>query len=411
MATRGVSLEVRVYGVHVGELSRDRDGRVRFAPDARWLARRQRPRLGWAFLVDPSPRVAGTGLPTWFDNLLPEAGSPLRRWISKQLGLRETDGPGLLRAVGRDLPGAVEVTGEAEGPLDAPAPAPQGELRFSLAGLQLKLSMVRDGARFTLPARDETGRWIVKIPDEGLADLPEVEQATTSWARAVGLPVPDHHVLEVEALRGIDPALLGTPRRSFAVRRFDRRADGGRVHQEDFAQALEIGAAHKYGDSGPRRVSYDGLSRLVRDMCGEQAQGDFLDRVAFAIASDNGDAHLKNWSLQWDVDGRPRLSPCYDQVCTVAWPASFGWELPRGPALALAFGRSRRFRALDQDALRRFMARANAPDGDARVLAALERARAAWPAVADEAPPGMRDALVSHWRHVPLLRRMGPLAS
>lgn len=409
MPTARVSLDVKISGHRVGALSRDREGSIRFTPDARWVERRQRPRLGWAFLVNPSPRVAGTGLPAWFDNLLPDAGSPLRRWICGQLGLRETDSPGLLRALGRDLPGAVEVTGEAAPPEDGSSPEAPGQLRFSLAGLQLKLSMVRDGHRFTLPARDASGRWIVKIPSEDLVELPEVEQATMTWARAMGLPVPSHHLLDVEALKGLDPGLLGTPRRAFAVERFDRRADGGRVHQEDLAQALEVRPEHRYEDTGPRRVSYDGLSRLVRDACGEDAQGEFLDRLAFIIASGNGDAHLKNWSLQWGVDGYPRLSPCYDQVCTVAWPARFGWEHPNGPALALAFGRCRAFAKLDRRVLTRFTERAEAPHAADRIFSALERARSTWPRVVEQAPARMRQALALHWRRVPLLRHVGEL--
>jgi hypothetical protein len=42
-------------------------------------------------------------------------------------------------------------------------------------------------------------------------------------------------------------------------------------------------------------------------------------------------------------------------------------------------------------------------------MAALERARDAWPSVVDQAPQRMRSALASHWRQVPLLASVGEL--
>ncbi|HCF61131.1 MAG TPA: hypothetical protein DFS52_24430, partial [Myxococcales bacterium] len=68
-------LEVRVSGQRVGVLARERHGAIRFTPDAAWLEGGQHPPLGLAFLTDPSPRLAGTGLPPWVHNLLPRGGS------------------------------------------------------------------------------------------------------------------------------------------------------------------------------------------------------------------------------------------------------------------------------------------------------------------------------------------------
>jgi serine/threonine-protein kinase HipA len=406
---RRLALEVRVYGELVGHLHRDREARTRFSPDASWLSRGQRPPLGLALLAQPGPRLAGTGLPLWFDNLLPELGSALRGRICRQLNLRESDAPALLRAVGHDLPGAVEVSGDAdEDESSNSEPVPEGRLRFSLAGMQLKLSMLRSDDRFALPARGQTGRWIVKIAGERLPELVEVEGATMAWARRAGFSVPRHQVLPAEALIGVDRTLIGQAPSVFAIERFDRQPEGSRVHQEDFAQALEIGASHKYGDTGPRRTSYDGLARLVRDASGPEAQGDFIERVAFVVASGNDDAHLKNWSFQWGRDHRPRLAPCYDLVSTISWP-EFGWQRTGGPSLALALGRSRRFANLDLERLERFVERAEAADGRARFLGALERARAEWPLVAESAPQRMREAVAEHWRAVPLLRYVGLL--
>jgi serine/threonine-protein kinase HipA len=112
-------------------------------------------------LAQPGVRVARTGLPPWFENLLPEEGGALRRLICKPLGLRAGDSASLLVALGKDLPGAVEVTGstiEATGETSVDAHDDQRlgpALRISLAGLQLKFSMSMDGDRLVLPAKGQ----------------------------------------------------------------------------------------------------------------------------------------------------------------------------------------------------------------------------------------------------------------
>lgn len=400
-------LEVLVYGTRVGTLVPHSQERMRFVPDPLWLDGGQRPPLGLSWLVDPSPRIGRRSLPAWFDNLLPEPGTVLRRWLCRHHELHETDSPGLLAALGTDLPGAVEVRGEPDRADPGEFPQePEGHMRFSLAGMQLKLSMLRRGDRFVFPARDEHGSWIVKLPGEQFPELPEIEAATMTWARAFGLEVPEFQVLPIELVQGVDLKSLGEPVRAFAIKRFDRQ-DVGRVHQEDFAQALEFEPEHKYGD-GPRGTSYDALGLLVRDACGIEEQNEFVDRLAFVVASGNDDAHLKNWTFQWGHNHKPWLSPCYDLVATISWPA-FGWDTPKGPTLALGLGKTRRFAELTRHNLQRFARRASAVDGSERFLAALERTREAWLSMEDQAPGRMREALEEHWSRVPLLRQLGGL--
>src|SRR5690606_13027497 len=107
-----------------------------------------------------------------------------------------------------------------------------------------------------------------------------------------------------------------------AVRRYDRD-DGHKIHQEDFAQVVNLAPKHKYD-----HVSYEQLIRLVDDILGGDGRDEMIRRLVFMIASGNGDAHLKNWSLVYRDQVHARLAPLYDQVATVAWP-----ELPRTLAL------------------------------------------------------------------------------
>lgn len=400
-----LSLEVKIYGSYVGTIRCQRDGRIRFLIHECHPAEHL-PRLGWAFLVDSRARDGGRRLPAWLENLLPEIGSPLRRWACQEHGLHEDDGPELLKALGRDLPGAVEILDPRE-----PDAYEDATLRFSVAGLQPKLSMLRrDDDRFVLPARDELGDWFVKLAGPRYGDLPLVEHATMSWARAAGLDVPDQRLVPVEQLIDVDSTFLAGTTTAFAIRRFDRVA-GERVHQEDFAQALEIHPFDKYGGPGRLAVSYDCLTRLVADACGDEGRGEMIDRVAFMVACGNDDAHLKNWSFQWIAgEARPRLSPCYDLVSTVAW-SDFGWGAEPEPELALPLGGSKHLVDLDATRVRLLAKRVGAADGEERFVSALERAQQAWREHEAEAPERMRVGLREHWSRVPVLRSLGGLTA
>lgn len=400
----------------VGSIEVDRRGDHSFTPDPAWLASGQRPRLGLYFLQRPQ-RVASTHLPLWFENLLPERDSPLRRRLARHHDLREGQSFDLLRVLGRDLPGAVRVEGDealepgGEAGGDAATEVAGGALRFSLAGVQLKFSVTARGTNLTLPVGSDEGSWIVKLAGRGFEDLPAVELATMSWARETGLPVPECRLVRVADVGGLESFAPTGEEVAFAIRRYDRSEAGVRVHQEDFAQIVHVDPQHKYGDTGPRRMSLDGLAKLAADACGEDALAALVERFAFVVASGNGDAHLKNWSIVYPDGVRPELAPCYDQVCTVAWPEEFGWSGPSVPKLGLRLGGARKFSHLGRPTLAAFAERVGlvARQVEERFMAALERARATWPSVADSAPACMREALVEHWARVPLLDELGGL--
>jgi serine/threonine-protein kinase HipA len=412
-------LQVNLPGQQVGELQRERSGRVTWLPLREWELGDQRPRLGIAFLRKPGPRCAGTGIPAWFENLLPEQGSALRSRLSSVHGLREGDSYGLLRSIGMDLTGAVEVTPqESAGSQVGTAEQAEGtaslqshseladRLRFSLAGMQLKLSMSMANDRLVLPTTGPKGLWIVKLPGREYEALPEVERATMSWAKAAGFDVPTHFTVGTDQLDGVPESWRNDVPKAFAVRRFDRRDDGSKIHQEDLCQALELLPHHKYGDAGGQRVSLDGVLRFVVDAVGEESAMEMSRRIGFIIASGNGDAHLKNWSLLWGNAERPTLTPCYDFVATVSWRDRHGWALPRGPALALGLGGVRQFAALDMAALTRHALKAGFAWAKQETLRGIERARDAWASVEGDMPPLMRDAVIEHWASVPVLKTM-----
>jgi serine/threonine-protein kinase HipA len=246
----------------------------------------------------------------------------------------------------------------------------------------------------------------VKIPGALFPELPEIEAATMAWANAAGLTVPSFRVLRSDAVEGVSPRIMDASPTVFAIERFDRKVDG-RIHQEDLAQVFEVPPACKYGDAGALRrhgkIRYSGVARMIEDLCGEKGRYEFLERLAFVVASGNGDAHLKNWSLQWSHEHRPWLSPCYDLVATVSWP-----DQDKSLALELIPGVSR-FSSVDRATLRTFVAATGAKEAEDHFLAALQRAKATWKMISDRAPLRMRAALVEHWQQVPVLRELGGL--
>jgi len=266
----------------------------------------------------------------------------MREFITRELGLKTENETELLALVGLDLPGAVEVVAETA-PADHSSAARfeaeqvrrdvgSGEpvVRFSVAGVQLKLSMVADQKALRLPGRGELGGNYVKFPGS-YPFIPENEYAMMSLASRCGIDIPE--------VRLVDGADLGPLPRSFerfrgskvyVIERFDRVVSGEKAHIEDMNQVANQWPEQKY-----EGASYESLGRTIRALCGEEDFLQYVRRVAFNILVGNEDAHLKNWSLWYPDRSRPRLSPAYDIVSTVIYE-----DLARETGLKIGGSRS-----------------------------------------------------------------------
>jgi serine/threonine-protein kinase HipA len=251
--------------------------------------------------------------------------------------------------------------------------------------------------KLVLPAAGKRGQFIVKLAGNDYPDLANIENATMGWARLAGFSVPEHRIADTSTIDGLSEELAQSSRTVFVVRRFDRQEDGAKVHQEDFCQCLGLHPSSKFGDRSPR-VSFDGVLRFVVDVCGEAQGRELSRRLGFVIASGNGDAHLKNWSVQWGADKRPTLAPLYDQVSTVAFPKP-------SPSLALRVGREDRFAHLDTSALHAF-SRRSFEWAASEVMTGVEAAARSFDELSDTftIPSSMREGLAEHWRSTPILR-------
>lgn len=397
----GRTAQVRLGRFVVGQLLDTDDNAVEFAVDPDYGTMDQRPVLGQWF--EDRRRTTQRGerpgaLPPFFANLIPEGD--LKLTLMERLGLAYDDDFGLLCAVGGDLPGAlvVELVEGTTSPRTAPSselPRDTDGLRFSLAGVQLKFSMVRGADRFHMPGRDQHGGWIAKISYERFPDLAANEWTTMEWARGVGIEVPRTELRTLAELVGV-PHDGAADAQVFLIERYDRGIDGTRTHQEDFQQIVGRRPNKKYDD-----MTYDRLALLVTNVIGAEAYDEFIRRLAFVVASGNNDAHMKNWSVVYPDGITPQWSPLYDQVFTARWP-----EYARAPALKV--DGAREFAEID---LRHFEVLATRCGADADATAAIvaatvARAVDAWGEVREHpnVTSEYREALRRHWQRTPLLR-------
>ena len=82
---------------------------------------------------------------------------------------------------------------------------------------------------------------------------------------------------------------------------------------EDFAQIL-VKYPHEKYDS----ANYEQIGRVIYVYSGDGLADvqQLARRLLTNILLANGDAHLKNWSLLYEDQVTPRLSPAYDIVTT-----------------------------------------------------------------------------------------------
>ncbi len=327
---------VSLHGIEVGTIScYASKSSFRFIDEYYW--RVDRPVLGFWFENGMRRETSAKGqlvLPLWFSNLLPEG--LLRTIVCAQHGLREENEPGILGALGDDLPGAVTVSrigdptpGSSDDAVrsgDFASSSADSLIRASIAGNVLKFSMKSCDQRLTLPGSGEYGDRIVKLPPPGEYDaLVHNEFYVMSLAKACDIEVPDFDVVHRENVEIAPSDWVTQEEHAFSIARFDR-SDQGRVHMEDFCQAGNL--------PGFQRSKYQSSVEYVMKVAYRNydlpSLVECVRRTVFNMLCGNDDAHLKNWSLVYPDRRNGVLSPAYDLVCTAVY-----FDRPQDMALKL----------------------------------------------------------------------------
>ncbi|WP_018636857.1 type II toxin-antitoxin system HipA family toxin [Parafrankia elaeagni] len=342
-------LVVELYGTQVGVLSgpwRSFD----FVPD---------PAAVDIFGLDStilSASIPLTAVPTrarkdrrqnFFRELLPEAR--MLSLLAQQAGVNELDVIGMLRSYGRDVAGALQiwdpaVPGEPKQPALEPLTAagvadmlthvqrdPLGNRaatgKTSLAGVQDKIVLARTNESWNRVIDGWPSTHILKPRSRDHPTMIYDEEFGARIARAAGLTSTATWIEEFEGV----PAVV--------IERYDRSPDApqGRIHQEDFNQALGAAGNQKYQKYGGR-VSLERVSRVFSAVGDEESLRRLFGLVVVSVAVGNLDLHAKNISLVHRPDGSMTLSPAYDVV-----PQA---HLPTDGEIALAIAGEYRHSAL-----------------------------------------------------------------
>lgn len=352
-------LDVLLHGVRAGQVVDLGGDRSIFSLDDDYIAAPNRSTLSLGFKtasggVSLVPKARRSKVDPFLSNLLPEGR--LRDYMAERSGIHPSREFQLLKALGQDLPGAVVVRPHRDERGIDPEPADEirhvpkeAPLKFSLAGVQMKLSAIRTATGgLTIPGSGLGGDWIMKFPSEKFRAVPENEFWMMKFAQHLGFNVPEFDLVSVTDIAGLPSGVRTDLGDVFVIRRFDRTPGRGRVHMEDFAQIFRVYPEDKY-----RKGNFDMIARLLWAETGEKGITDFLERIVFNAAIGNGDMHLKNWTLLYADGKTPTLAPLYDYLSTLTY---VGQE-----DLGLNFDGTKRFLDLTEERFAHFIDRAKLP--------------------------------------------------
>lgn len=355
-------LEIRLHGQPIGTLTRFAGDRNLFTFTEAYRTDPARPALSLAFKTDLGELISDfpptqARIHPFLSNLLPEG--PMRDFLAARAGVNPSREFFLLRALGRDLPGAVtaipadgqDMPDRAHGQTASTGQEDEAQaavLRFSLAGVQLKFSAMNGtGKGLTIPTHGSGGQWIVKLPSREFSGVPENEFSMMILARLIGIEIPEIRLVDLGDISGLPERMATLKGQAFAIRRFDRQ-EGHSVHMEDFAQIFGIYPEAKYEKAGYRNIA------KVIAIESESDIPEFIRRLTFCTLIGNADMHLKNWSMIYTDPRRPSLAPAYDLLSTVPYI--------QDTQAALKFSRTKRFDQFTEDELSHLAAKAMLPE-------------------------------------------------
>lgn len=183
---------------------------------------------------------------------------------------------------------------------------------ISISGVQEKLSAIVSEKKIRLTKEGEQGRYIIKpAPDykhlRYREQIPANEHLTMQIAR------------QVYKIKTADNAIVffADGKKAYLTKRFDYTKDGMKIPQEDFS-SLASKSVETHGKDFKYTGSYEDAAMLIRKniVAWQVEMSHFFTLVVFNYIFSNGDAHLKNFSIQQTPAGDYLLTPAYDLLNT-----------------------------------------------------------------------------------------------
>lgn len=327
-------LVVYLDGKRCGAVEQTPTGNVTFGYDEDYRLQRGATPLSLSMPLAAAMHKKSAILP-YRQGLLPDSEEALNA-IARRYAVSSRSPIALLKYVGADVAGAVQIVSPETDPSDAVGPRGKSRVvddseigtmlrqvlgeyaegvpymgsvgNFSLAGAQPKLALFKNKqGRWAMPEGATPTTHILKPVAGTIRRIDVVEQMTMSAARILDCDVA---ASTLQTFDGLDV---------FVTERYDRKFENGhwhRLHQEDFCQSLSVPPDKKYQhrDGGPGLAKIAAHIRSLRFEEDRRAVGrDFYRAFAFNVVAGCTDAHAKNYSLMLQGE-HVRLAPLYDLV-------------------------------------------------------------------------------------------------
>ncbi|MCR5227200.1 MAG: HipA domain-containing protein [Eubacterium sp.] len=346
MQELSVFIEIQGNLCHIGDITGEDYRMAEFKYSDKYLSMNERKALSISLPLTETP-FSSEKTRNFFEGLLPEGFS--RTAVANWIKVDENDYLTILSSLGRECLGAVKIVEKKSNDVDAKKSTGIGykilsvpqvkklaaegatksteilvKTHLSLTGASGKVGLYYDDKKnkWYLPEGDAPSTHIVKQSHVRLSQIVLNEQLSQLTAKNLGIDVPESFI--VNTGEGTDGEIL------FATKRYDRVFDTGRyidrfqlpgrLHQEDFAQAMGIPSSKKYEkeNSGYMRRMFDLVRENLSDPIAEGLK--LWKLICFNFLIGNTDAHIKNYSLLYSDDmKRITLAPAYDIVCTRAY--------------------------------------------------------------------------------------------
>ena len=154
------------------------------------------------------------------------------------------------------------------------------------------------GARPKIMTTVDGKDWIIKFPAHvDRKDAGKMEYDYSCCARQCGITMSETRLFPSDKCKGY-----------FGIRRFDREADGKRVHMLTAAALLEL-------DFEQPSLDYHSLMKLTKILTRDNKEDveNMFRRMCFNVFAHNRDDHSKNFTYLYDeINDQWRLSPAYD---------------------------------------------------------------------------------------------------